>query len=443
MLVSTMLPGHIRRVGAYALDAIVYDNGSAAVSSVNEHTVLKQLAGVMLVATAKFPVPYSGIKLVGTESTQRLLVATERDVQVLPGSPGRILSLHFSPDGNFIYFLRAVNPADPGAESLFRIATLGGPATPLATDARMNSVTVSPDGKKVAYISQAQNESQIVAIDPDGSNRHVLARRPSAFGFWFIEWAPFPDRLAAVAIGKEDMGLLTVELPTGQMQDLNITRWKAVGQPAWSSDGATIFAPAMSWESSIMQIWAFDAGTGARRAITSGSTGYLQWTLSATGTGDLISATDTTAMSLWATDRSGHLHPIPASRTEGSEGVIWADSRIVTSDIDEMTVHDADGHNSTKLRSYSSIYRELARCGAGKVVYWAADAQHQSHIARTDVITGSTSRLTDGPLDGEPACTPDGSTLLFGHCVAQSKSLLSYTKIHRFRRICNPIPRSD
>ncbi len=42
-----------------------------------------------------------------------------------------------------------------------------------------------------------------------------------------------------------------------------------------------------------------------------------------------------------------------------------------------------------------------------------------SHIARTNIITGSTSRLTDGPTDNEPTCTADGSTLVFGHCEDQ------------------------
>jgi hypothetical protein len=100
--------------------------------------------------------------------------------------------------------------------------------------------------------------------------------------------------------------------------------------------------------------------------------------------------------------------------------VIWVNGRIVTSNMVEMMVHDPEGGNSTKLRSYSSIYRELARCGPGQVAYWAADGEHQSHIARTDIVTGSTSRLTDGPLDGEPTCTADGSTLFFFHCAHQS-----------------------
>ena len=106
-----------------------------------------------------------------------LQVATGRDVQVFPGSPREIVNLHFSADGNFIYFLRQLDPSG-NSLGVFRIATLGGPVTPLAADARMNSVTVSPDGKHIAYIAQTPSESQIISIDSDGTNRHVIAKRP-------------------------------------------------------------------------------------------------------------------------------------------------------------------------------------------------------------------------------------------------------------------------
>lgn len=224
----------------------------------------------------------------------------------------------------------------------------------------MWSVTVSPDGKHIAYIAQTKTESQIVAIDADGANPRVLARRPLALNFWFIEWSPFPDTMAAVAIGKHDMGLMTVDLQTGTTRDLSVSGWGAVGQPAWSPDGLTIFTPAVSAQpGSLFQIWAFDARSGAHRPLTSGSTPYSEWSLSATASGDLFAITDIAHLSLWVTERSGQTHRVPALRGEGSDSVIWIENRIVTSNISEMMVHDLNLQTSTKLSSYSSIYRQL------------------------------------------------------------------------------------
>ena len=310
--------------------------------------------------------------------------------------------------------------------AVFRIATLGGPAALLdanvrTTDTRNGSITVSPDGKQVAYIDRTTTESLIVAVEPDGSNRHVLAKRPINRAFWFLEWSPSLDTLAAVADGDDDMGLVSVELPSGTMRDLSVRGWGAVGQPAWSPDGSTIFAPAVQSATPVMQIWAFDARTGSHRPLTSSSGSFLEFTLSSSANGDLAAATTTAETTLWVTDPSAR-NPrlLPSIKGEGDDDVVWVGDRIVTSNINELQVHDLDGQGPTKLRSSSNIYRELAQCGTGKVAYWGVDAKHPSYIARTDITTGATSVLAEGPIVGDPSCTSDGSTLVFAQYIKQN-----------------------
>ncbi len=87
----------------------------------------------------------------------------------------------------------------------------------------------------------------------------------------------------------------------------------------------------------------------------------------------------------------------------------------------EMVVHGPDGR-TTKLRSHSSLYRELARCGPDHVAYSAVDDSRGYHIARTDIITGSTSILTDG---SGPICTPDASTLVYTDCDPGNRCFLT------------------
>ena len=83
---------------------------------------------------------------------------------------------------------------------------------------------------------------------------------------------------------------------------------------------------------------------------------------------------------------SSHLRQIPSLDGEGSDGLIWVDGRIVTGNVSEMQVHDTDGTNPTRLKSYSAV-SSLTRCGAGRVAYTARDATHKIHIARTDILT--------------------------------------------------------
>jgi Tol biopolymer transport system component len=170
----------------------------------------------------------------------------------------------------------------------------------------------------------------------------------------------------------------------------------------------------------MMHIWEFNALTGDHSPVTSGSTQYRLSTLSATATGTLIANTKAFSLTLWATDAAGKAQLIPSSRSEGWDSVVWIGNRIVTGTLVGMMRHDLEGGKATELRSQSSIHRELSRCGPGRVAYWAADEKRKGHIARTDISTGATSALTDGPRDSEPSCTPDGSTLVFVHCAELS-----------------------
>jgi Tol biopolymer transport system component len=233
--------------------------------------------------------------------------------------------------------------------------------------------------------------------------------------------------MAAVAIGRDREELVTIDLSTGAIRDLAVSGWKDIGQPAWSPDGRTIFAPAEPRQSgSLQQIWAFDALTGAHRPLTSGSgsADYSTWSLSATASGDLFAITLVPDLSLWVTDRSRSPKKIQALRGEGSNSVIWVDGRVVTSNDAEIMVHDLEGQTSTKLRSHSTMYRHLARCGPGNVAYWSSDTHRPNYIAITDVLTGATRDLTNGPSENNPQCTADGSTLVFQRWVQGDRSEL-------------------
>jgi serine/threonine protein kinase len=348
----------------------------------------------------------------GKDELRLMQLATGRDVQLLSESPMRIWSLHFSPDGNFIYFLRQLNSEDDDIAGVFRIATLGGPATPLATDAYVFSVTVSPDGNQVAYVERTATESFIIAMDSDGAHRRVIAKRPRAEGFWCVEWSHSLGTMAASFDTKSWQGLEIIDVPTGSIRDLNVKAY-VIGQPAWSPNDREVYAPALG--TAIFQIWAFDMHTGSARQITSDSTGYSNRSLSATGSGDLLTLPSVFVLSLWTTDQSARARQVPSLRSEGLDDLIWVDKRIVSTNFGEVMVRDLNGQNPTKLRSNSRLgIGALSRCGPAQVAYSVFDYSNQSSkIERTDINTGSTATLTEGSNDGFPTCSADGSTLVF------------------------------
>ena len=85
------------------------------------------------------------------------------------------------------------------------------------------------------------------------------------------------SKTAAVAVGDDDMGLVDVELPSGSVRDLSVTGWGAARSTRVEFRRRYHFCSfSARLVVEVMQIWAFDARTGAHRPLTSSSTRLLR-----------------------------------------------------------------------------------------------------------------------------------------------------------------------
>src|SRR5215831_10029036 len=78
----------------------------------------------------------------------------------------------FARDGQSIY-LSEVNPITSASE-LVRMSIVGGVPTELAADVN-SAVTISPDGRQLAFLRRGGGQSLIVVTDANGRNEHILA----------------------------------------------------------------------------------------------------------------------------------------------------------------------------------------------------------------------------------------------------------------------------
>src|SRR5262249_2350434 len=95
---------------------------------------------------------------------------TATSVQLIPPADVRYEELVFSHDNGWIYYVRD--------EDLFQIPTLGGQPRRLISGVG-SPVSISPDGKRVAFIrsSTERGESYLMLADSDGSNQTTLSIR--------------------------------------------------------------------------------------------------------------------------------------------------------------------------------------------------------------------------------------------------------------------------
>jgi eukaryotic-like serine/threonine-protein kinase len=87
----------------------------------------------------------------GQQSLRLRNIPTNSNTEVVIPGPVNYLGLRFSPDGNYLYFVRN-EVGSSSLENLYRAPVLGGTPENLIIDVDTNE-SFSPDGKKIVYMT--------------------------------------------------------------------------------------------------------------------------------------------------------------------------------------------------------------------------------------------------------------------------------------------------
>lgn len=140
-------------------------------------------------------------------------------------------------DGNLVFWIDERSPSE-----IVSIDPNGTNRTVLVSSARRNYATPawSADGEKIAYVSQGSGPDRLMTMNADGTNRTVLMnsrRRPLLNG---ISWSPDGTQIAASAFiaSQHQFQIVVVNVDSSGFSVITTTGDNY--EPDWSPDGTRI-----------------------------------------------------------------------------------------------------------------------------------------------------------------------------------------------------------
>jgi Tol biopolymer transport system component/DNA-binding winged helix-turn-helix (wHTH) protein len=355
-------------------------------------------------------------------------VATGSDVQILPPDEVWIWSLTFTPDANYIDFVRSEKPnfADT---YLYRMPVLGG--TPhLAMQGGIDfDSSYSPDGAEFAFLRYMSSEKIGVWIaKADGSDQRVLASPPYIEGgATGIAWSP-DGKTIALTTSEATKGvrsvLSAISVADGSVREIYSTR-DVVGRPRWLPDGSGLLAPISNVDQAFRgQLWFISYPKGEARRLTNDLMDYQLCCLDLMPDGKALVDTELTTVSdLWIASAGNRTKAKQITTKEFAVGGFsWMpDGRIILANQDgNLYAINQDGSGRTRLTPDDSPSWDPSVCGDGRYIVYAAYREQKRGIWRMNADGSNPIRIADETFAISPECSPDGKWVVYlkGPCFA-------------------------
>lgn len=361
----------------------------------------------------------------GLQSLRVRQVNTNSDVEVVPASDVRYDKLIFSSDGDFVYYV--ATDRNSSSSNLYAIPALGGTARKLISNVT-SGVTLSPDGRNVAFIRNMADvgEDVVVVADANGSNERKIAVRKLPNFFGSLTWSPKGNSLVCAAgsfVPAYNTYLIEIGLDDPKEKQLGSQTWASMGEIAWVPDSSGLVFTASDPDSSGLdsqQLWYVRYPEGEVRRITNDLNNYRAVSVTSDSK-RLVTLQSTSTCNLWVANNSDWNQPTQVttgSRLDGREGVAYMTggqvvySSTVSGHMD-LWVMNADGSNQRQLTANSRNNTQPVVSRDGRYLIFRSDRSGTANIWREDIDGSNARQLTSGSGEAYPDCAPDGKWVVY------------------------------
>jgi Tol biopolymer transport system component len=356
-------------------------------------------------------------------------IATGSDVPILPPSPSQFVGLCFSPDGDYIYFVR-FEPGEMVYSSLHQVPTLGGTPRQLVFDID-TGVSFSPDGRRIVFIRNYPREGKVALLiaDADGTNEHELVvldrKRSEAFSATAPAWSRDGRLIAAVTRGSKgpfDNRIVIIEASSGARRELGAS-WAEVDDLAWLPDGKGLILAAIrdssEWRD---QLWLLSYPGAEVGRITNDLSNY--WSASLSADGKLLASVQAdTIADMWtvpledprlarAITAVTSPDASPSDVAPGPAGsILYSLSNARGSQI--VSIPETGGTPRTLFSASFIVYAPRYSPKENTITFTASRDGHTMHVWRMNSDGRNTMQLTTGSGEFLSDVSPDGQWVFF------------------------------
>jgi eukaryotic-like serine/threonine-protein kinase len=348
-------------------------------------------------------------------------VATKSDVQVLAPDAAWFSGVSFSPDGNYIYFVRS-EKGMMAYHSLYVMPVLGGVQRLLLRDID-GPVSFSPDGKQFTFMRGVLLDRSMVEIriaNVDGSGDRLLAALPGYLLMYGAAWSPDGKTIVASTMPRAKgrrFVLSAINVEDGHIREL-YAGWETIGRPAWMPDGNSLVVPMEPANQELptpggTQLWIMSFPGGERIRLTNDLADYGM-IVDLTREGQMLAAMEKKMVS--------HIWVLPQGKTEKAQQITSGETPdsavspgpneklLVRSGNGKMELMNADGSGRIPFRPEFPNFLSLSSCGNRYVVF-DNHKEGTSQLWRTDADGSNPIKLAEDVVASD--CSPDGKWVLF------------------------------
>jgi len=355
----------------------------------------------------------------GQQSLWLQNIPTNSNTQVVGPAAVDYRGIRFSPDGNYLYFLR-LEAGSRSLKYLYRAPVLGGTPEKLVTDIDSN-ISFSPDGERFAYLlgnNPTAGEYRLIIRSLAGGQQQTLATGPLNEAQFDVAWSPdgkiivMPLSQPGDALG----GLEAIDAQTGKRHIFLISKDLFFSRPVWLPDGSGLLAlasPAFGQN----QIVYISYPSGQVSPVTRDTNAYIDLSLSADG--HTLAAVERQVHNnlyvMTADASSAQAREFPTEGFPAYEVGWTRDGQLLRSVLRTgVTLFNPQTGAKTQLFSQVRFAGFTHSCPDGHLVFAAVPAdKFVFHIFRADADGGNVKQLTDGKFDVMPVCSADSKNVLY------------------------------